>query len=412
MAGILALMGSTALAQDTWVQIQALPTIEEARARAATYAGQMPKVSGFAMTSRWFAVALGPYPRDDARDLMGLLKDEGRIPADSYLTDGLTYRDRFWPETATLSVEVSPIAPAVLTAEEAEAALNHDQRIAVQAALKWFGFYDAALDGAFGQGTRASMAAWQTAQGAEDTGVLTPEQRETLVSAHDRAKAEIAAARGDAPLPPTSLTEAERRALVAGLEAPRPERTRSGFFIDAKGTVLTSAEAVAECGRVTIERGIPATVTRSSDGLALLQAGVPLSPAGYARFGTASAGAEVAVAGYSFGGALPAPAMTFGHIAALTGPAGEPFARLDLAALPGDTGGPVLDDTGAVIGMLLPKAEDTARQLPEGVEFARPAADLTGWLGNAASTSDAAALSAEGLTATGSAMTVLVSCWR
>ncbi|MDH2325505.1 serine protease [Cereibacter sp. SYSU M97828] len=401
IAGMAALlMGSTALAQDAWVQIEARPTLEEGRERAETYAATLPDVSGFEMTSRWFVVALGPYPRDEARDLLGQLKDEGRIPADSYLTDGLTYRDRFWP--AAMSVEIAPVAPTVLTAEEAEAALTADQRLEVQTALKWFGFYDSALDGAFGPGTRASMAAWQVAQGAEETGVLTPEQRETLVSGHQRAMAEIAAAQAG-PVP-TALTDDQRRALAAGLEAPQPVRARSGFFVDARGSVLTSAEAVADCGRITLERGIPATVARTGEGLALLTPGTPLSPPGIARFASPQPGAQVAVAGYSFDG-LPAPAITFGHLTS-----GGDIAQLELAALPGDVGGPVMDQSGAVIGMLLPKADDM-RQLPEGVAFALPAASLTRWLG--VSTDEAGEmLTPNALTRTGSAMTVQVSCWR
>ncbi|MFM7446603.1 MAG: peptidoglycan-binding domain-containing protein, partial [Tabrizicola sp.] len=61
----------------------------------------------------------------------------------------------------------------------------------MQTALQWFGFYPSAIDGAFGPGTRNSMAAWQEAQGmVEPTGILTTRQRRTLL---DAWKGEIAA---------------------------------------------------------------------------------------------------------------------------------------------------------------------------------------------------------------------------
>jgi hypothetical protein len=100
----------------------------------------------------------------------------------------------------------------------------------------------------------------------------------------------------------------------------------------------------------------------------------------------------------------------------LSGLNGEPgLARLTIETLPGDAGGPVLDGTGAVIGLLLPTAPDGARQLPNGVQFAASAPEVTGFLAangiTAAQSDRRGALPPADLAATGSAMTVLVSCW-
>jgi len=59
--------------------------------------------------------------------------------------------------------------------------LTREGREALQVALKWAGFYDGPIDGAFGRGTRGSMAAWQGANAFEPTGILTTLQRETLL---------------------------------------------------------------------------------------------------------------------------------------------------------------------------------------------------------------------------------------
>ena len=58
---------SVAMAQGTtWVQIEARPTEAEAEARAAAYSGRLDSVNGFRLSSGWYAIALGPFSRDEA----------------------------------------------------------------------------------------------------------------------------------------------------------------------------------------------------------------------------------------------------------------------------------------------------------------------------------------------------------
>ncbi|RYI13197.1 MAG: peptidoglycan-binding protein, partial [Acetobacteraceae bacterium] len=417
-------------------------------------------------------------------------------------------------------------------------------------ALQWFGFYDGGIDGAFGPGTRNSMAAWQEAQAIEPTGILTTRQRRTLLDAwkgelsafgfqevvetesgitvtlplnlvefdhyeppfvHYRAKtadaprlllisqpgdqaalyglydvlqtltdvpaegardrgdrsfrirgtsattdttifAELDGARikgwmlisapgndtrdarilsvleqsfkpdGDKVLDPgmVPMDAGTRAGLLSGLEVRKPKFSRTGFFVSADGAVLTTAEAVAECGRVTIDRATDATVTLSdaASGLALLTPKSPLSPRAVAAFaqGSARLGGEVTVPGYSYEDRLPAPSLTFGTLEDTKGLNGEPaLNRLALQSLPGDTGGAVLDAQGAVIGMLLPSAAQGGKQLPAGVGFALTGAEITRLLvptGVVPQTATpAAALSPAALAETGMGMTALVSCW-
>jgi hypothetical protein len=125
----------------------------------------------------------------------------------------------------------------------------------------------------------------------------------------------------------------------------------------------------------------------------------------------------VAVAGYSFEDALPAPAMTFGRIDALQGLSGEPgLKRLALTALPGDAGGPVVDGTGTVVGLLLPRDTADPRQLPDGVAFAVTAQAITAILTakgiDITASAARGALPPEDLTRAARDMTVLVSCWK
>ena len=125
---------------------------------------------------------------------------------------------------------------------------------------------------------------------------------------------------------------------------------------------------------------------------------------------------EVAVAGFSFGGVLGAPTLSFGTLADLRGLNGEAgIARLAVASNPADAGGPVFDTGGAVVGMLVAQGVE-GRQLPEGVSFATAAERLismTSAAGVSVETGQGDAFMApEDLTQAARAMTVLVSCWE
>ncbi len=578
---MLALLTSAPPAQaqeaDVWVQIEAQPDLPGAEDRARAYAALFPETNGFRLRSGWYAIVLGPFTADEAEQRLASLAAQRLIPRDSFVAFPRDLGDRFWPPAGlapvapdTVTPEIiaggeaaplAPEAPAEIPAEipdetraearDSEILLTEDQRKDLQTALQWFGFYEGGIDGAYGPGTRTSMAAWQTAQGMlEPTGILTSRQRAALLSAyadetaafgfatvtddeagitltlplglvefdhyeppfvHFRAKdgagpqivlisqpGDQAAFSGlydilqtlesvpmtgersrdearfringvsdtasttvyaelkgglikgwmlisapgndqrdgrilqaiEASFAPDSTRAldpgmvpmgAETRAgLLSGLEVRKPRFSRSGFFIDAGGTVLTTVDAVGACGRITLDRGTEATVTLSdaASGLALVTPASPLSPRAVAELQLAPEriGTEVMVAGYAYEDRLPAPVMTFGTLEDVTGLNGEAgLKRLAIETLTGDAGGPVLDATGAVIGMLLPAPADGARQLPAGVQFAAAASEIARVLAPSGVTplqaARSAALAPADLAETGSGMTVLVSCW-
>ncbi|KAF0113657.1 MAG: peptidoglycan binding domain-containing protein [Rhodobacteraceae bacterium] len=192
---------------QVWLQVEAHPSLETALDRARAYATLFPETAGFLLGSGWYGVVLGPYPTDEAQIRLGALKREGQIPADSFITDGLGFEGQIFPEGAVQVVPATPevIAPEPLVeaepvvvpdedraqARDSEALLTPEERRDLQTALQWFGFYSSGIDGAFGPGTRNSMAAWQEAQGMlEPTGILTTRQRRALL---DAWKGELAA---------------------------------------------------------------------------------------------------------------------------------------------------------------------------------------------------------------------------
>ena len=235
-------------------------------------------------------------------------------------------------------------------------------------------------------------------------------------------KASFASIPGVALADDAGLDEATQSLdLLSGLEIRRPDVSRSGFYVSAAGAVLTTAEAVANCQRITLDDVYDAEVSGMDTdmGLAILKPIERLAPLAVAKLATREPRlqSEIAVAGYPFEGRLSAPTLTFGTLAELQGLAGEPnVARLTLNAQAGDTGGPVLDASGAVVGMLLARPGTGERQLPAGVNFAAKAGTLASFLaenGIDAQAADAGpALHPVAISALATDMTVLVSCWN
>lgn len=218
-------------------------------------------------------------------------------------------------------------------------------------------------------------------------------------------------------------SEDQRIDLMAGLEVRQPVRSRSGFFVDARGTIVTTTEAVAQCSRVTLGASstLEADVIGTDDalGLAVLRPRSAQAPINFAAFldGTPRLRSDIAVAGFSFEGALGAPTLSFGTLEDLRGLAGEEaLTRLAVAVQPGDAGGPVLDASGTVLGLLLPSGGNTGRVLPEGVNFAANADAIAGLLSAAGVTARRevanGVVDPADLTALAADMTVLVSCWE
>ena len=202
---VMAALSGAAQAQQAWVQIEAHPSLNTAQARARDYAARLDGVSGFSLGGGWYGIALGPFGENEAANVLRSLRAQRRIPSDSYVVQSTAFNSQFYPvgrdalsttprDTAQeAEPQAEPVAepapaPAPQPAEEtraealrAESRLSRAEREQLQIALQWAGYYEAAIDGAFGRGTRGSMAAWQEANGYEATGVLTTLQRAALI---------------------------------------------------------------------------------------------------------------------------------------------------------------------------------------------------------------------------------------
>lgn len=566
---LIVILSPAARAQEdiVWVQIEAQPSLRDAETAARRYSAQLPDVNGFALGSGWYAIVLGPYTRADAEQVLRVYRSEGRIARDSYVQISGRLGQQFWPlgadllERGAVSAPVAATDPApqqaetpVATADEtpaearqSEARLTADERRALQIALQWAGFYTAAIDGAFGPGTRRSMTDWQIANGHDATGILTTAQRSELLAQYnapltsvgmamvtdDEAGIEMLMPMGEVafeahqapfarytsagdlgvqvflisqpgdqttlfglyeimqtldivPLdgprerradsfsltgrndrivshteaslrngeikgftliwpagdearrtrildemrasftrlpgvldPAAGTDQAQNVDLISGLQIRRPRLSRSGFYVDNRGTVITTAEVALGCARITLEQDVGAQVVATDDaiGVAVLRPGEPMAPATVARLSSdvPRLQSDVAVSGFPYEGLLNAPTLTFGTLADVTGLRGETeLQRLSLDALPGDAGGPVLDTGGGVLGMLLPR-DDRGAQLPRDVSFAvnaRAIGDVLSAAGlNVQSGAGNGQVTPAELNRIAAGMTVLVSCW-
>lgn len=225
----------------------------------------------------------------------------------------------------------------------------------------------------------------------------------------------------DAVLPDGMGSGAQNIDLLAGLEIRRPVKTGSGFFIDRNGSVLTTAEAVGQCSRITLDDGVEADVVAANSalGVALLNPRQSLAPLSVARLAVSEPRlqSDIAVSGYSFGGLLSSPTLTYGKLADVKGLNGDPqVQRLAVTSEAGDAGGPVFAGSGAVLGMLLADASESERQLPDDVAFAADAPVLVDFLTANGITPDATDIGAnippEDLTVLAADLTVLVNCWN
>lgn len=215
--------------------------------------------------------------------------------------------------------------------------------------------------------------------------------------------------------------EEQRIDLMAGLEIRQPIKARSGVYVDPRGSVLTSAEAVEGCARVTLGGVYDADVvlTDAASGIALLRPQTAQAPLAVAQFqtGTPRLRSPIAVAGFPFEGSLGGPTLSFGTLEDLRGLNGEEtLARLDVSVRDGDSGGPVLDASGAVVGVLMARGADGATVLPEDVHFATRTPAISSALVGAPvqlrTVDTGESLAPEDLTVLAADMTVLVSCWN
>jgi len=180
--------------------------------------------------------------------------------------------------------------------------------------------------------------------------------------------------RGEPAFAQPGLPDARERAVSSG----------TGFVV-ADGRVLTNRHVIRECGRVVARNAtgarLPARVL-ASDGerdLALLAVAPAIGPPlSFRDAPPVRRGENVITYGFPLSGLLSSgPSLTTGNISALAGIRDDPGNfQISAAVQPGNSGGPLFDSRGNVIGVVVSKlnaarvAQMTGGDIPQNVNFA------------------------------------------
>lgn len=159
--------------------------------------------------------------------------------------------------------------------------------------------------------------------------------------------------------------EEERETKEQPRSGTRIVSTGTGFFVNQSGSILTNHHVVDGCQSISVKlvggTSISATVAAMSpeNDLALVQAEV--RPESFARFrppqSPAQMGEEVIAFGFPLMGLLSSQGnLTRGDITATTGLRDDiRFLQISAPIQPGNSGGPLLDSAGRVVGIVTAK---------------------------------------------------------
>ena len=286
--------------------------------------------------------------------------------------------------------------------------------------LAALGYDPGPADGLIGKRTRIAVQHFQRYAGLAPTGQITEELLRLLQAA---------------------VTGGQARQAAEVPAKPETTGSGSGIVVSRTGEILTSQHAVERCAAgatITfgdISRHAVVQAQDTENDLALLVVDSEEScawwsptcsavfdkPASFSELPRASLGAEVAVAGYPLKGLLaPTLNVTRGNVSSLTGLGNEAkWLQISAPVQHGNSGGPVLDNAGNVIGVVTAKlnAVRTAQEtgdVPQNVNFALKGAIVRSFLEihgieYSRQPSDEA-LTPEGLATLAHGFTVAVTC--
>jgi S1-C subfamily serine protease len=218
------------------------------------------------------------------------------------------------------------------------ASANRQRITSIQRRLASIGYDPGPADGILGPKSRAAIRAFQAREGLPVNGVAS----DSLLAA------------------PRSATGAVASAAPA---APRPTKktsTGSGFYVSAQGHVLTNEHVAGKCRQIRIPNIGMAdriAVDKRID-LALLKAAGERHHAASFRGGRGvRTGEDIIVPGYPLQSVLASEMnVTKGIVSALAGPGNDRrIIQITAPVQPGNSGGPVLDMAGNVVGVVVAK---------------------------------------------------------
>ena len=170
------------------------------------------------------------------------------------------------------------------------------------------------------------------------------------------------------------------RSPRGGRNSQKPSGTGSGFYVSAEGHILSNAHVISSCRRIRIPSSSPVEIVARDEAtdLALLQH-TPVRRRQVAKFRSGRgirSGESVVVVGFPLRGIVASEAnVTTGTVSALAGPEDDRrLFQITAPVQPGNSGGPILDGSGNVVGVVVAKLDAlrtafATGSFPENVNF-------------------------------------------
>jgi S1-C subfamily serine protease len=191
------------------------------------------------------------------------------------------------------------------------------------------------------------------------------------------------------PPPPAAATgpgPSSSGASPPAAVAPRPRPTTgTGFFVSRQGHLVTNEHVVRDCREIKLGDGQSAeliAIDRQAD-LALLKSGPVEHVATLRADSRARQGEDVLIYGFPLRGVLSSSGqLGAGMVTALSGLRDNPLqVQIDVPVQAGNSGGPLIDAHGEVIGVVVSKLNalriaQVTGDIPQNVNFAVAGAPL------------------------------------
>ncbi len=358
--------------------------------------------------------------QDNRNDLAKKLSQEELAKAKDILLKAAGDPGMILPDEATASAEGGKTGSASSSTNNAPGAGNRsgtppDQSGnagglvgSVKLALAALGYDPGNRDNTLSDSAVAAIKAFQKDHGLQATGEISGDFLAALLAARYET--------GDASKPADEGTKLQLYA------------TGSGFYVSAAGHIVTNQHVVDGCKEMRLAGGtvLQLLVADKANDLALLKA--PRPGAGFVRFRDGHGvrtGESILIAGFPLRDEISSELnVTTGNVSSLAGPDNDrTLIQITAPVQHGNSGGPVLDLSGNVVGVVQSKFDPSAEadsdntiDVPQNVNFAVSANTLRSFL-DAQDIEYETALSKDALSAAEIAQrahdfTVSLECWQ
>ena len=168
--------------QEYWILLESHSSLESALERARQLSQGLPGLQGIQTRDGRFMLVLGKFDFQEGRNIRIELSNSHAIPQSSRLDRDIAVASYFWPVGGASRGNIQSTGSGEF---------EHDEKIAIQLALQWFGYYMAEIDGLFGSGTRQAISDFQQENELEPTGILTRAQASILLDQYNSETARV-----------------------------------------------------------------------------------------------------------------------------------------------------------------------------------------------------------------------------